>query len=51
MEGNIIFVDYNLSFWRHYGDDLTNKKSQNYNIIIKNNGFLLVEKGMGSAYG
>lgn len=51
MEGNIIFIDYDLSSWRHYKDDLTNKKFENYGTIIKKTGFVLIEKGMGSVYG
>lgn len=50
MEGNIIFIDYDLSSWRHYKDDLMNKKFENYGTIIKKTGFVLIEKGMGSVY-
>ncbi|MGN1044107.1 MAG: DUF4417 domain-containing protein [Acutalibacteraceae bacterium] len=51
MMGNIVSVDYNLSSWRHYQDDLPKENSKNYGIIIKKIGFILNEKGMGSAYG
>ena len=51
MEGNIIFVDYDLSSWQHYDDDLTGQKSVNNGIIIKKSGFIFSEKGMGYSHG
>ena len=51
MEGNIIFVDYDLSSWRHYNDDQTGQKRMKNDIIIKKSGFVLREKGMGNSRG
>lgn len=51
MEGNIIFVDYDLSSWQHYNDDLSGQKSMKDGIIVKKSGFVLAEKGMGHSRG
>lgn len=64
MEGNIIYVDYELSSWKHQNDDIipyeftkyrTEKLniSENNDIIIKRMIGIIhpCEKGMGSAYG
>lgn len=65
MQGNILFVDYDLSSWQHYDDDnieLPYTQSEKYmlgmerlpqgsNIIIKSNGFIMNEKGSGSVHG
>lgn len=65
MEGNIIFVDYELSSWRHMNEDISQSYSpylkyicgeekwpENCDIIRKV-GYVIpdVEKGSGSAYG
>lgn len=66
MQGNIIFVDYELSSWRYMNDDpyVPSKYAkyicgvepwpEDYGIIIKSTGHILSDykiKGMGSAYG
>lgn len=59
MEGNIIYVDYDLSSWRHMEDDIVPKEAVKHtygiltkptvrDIIIKTG---YVCKGSGSAYG
>ncbi len=63
MEGNIIFVDYELSSWKYQNDDYQPSKYAKYitgalslppdcGIMIKR-GFVVPDevKGMGSAYG
>lgn len=65
MEGNILFVDYDLSSWQHYDEDRVelpytqsekyilgiDKPSPNSNIIIKSSGYITNEKGNGSVHG
>lgn len=66
MEGNILFVDYDLSSWQHYEDDKLelpytqmekyalgiNTPSQNSNIVVKfNDNSLFTFKGNGSVFG
>ncbi len=51
MRGNILFVDYDLSSWRHYSDDLDKcfVKTKTY---FYNNKFLIsADKGMGDSHG
>jgi len=66
MEGNILFVDYDLSSWQHYEDDKIElpytqmekyllgleKPSPKSNIVVKysNHSYFTI-KGNGSAYG
>lgn len=65
MHGNIVFVDYDLSSWRHMNDDPyvpskyakyicgAEPRPENFDIVIKT-GKVLSDyeiKGMGSAYG
>ena len=66
MQGNILFVDYDLSSWQHYEDDKIEmpytqmekyvlgieKPSSNSNIIIKyNHNSPMILKGNGSVHG
>ena len=66
MEGNIIYVNYELSSWRYFNTDEVYKpskyfsyisgavsKPENCGIIVKSYGYVLADsqKGMGSAYG
>lgn len=66
MEGNIIYVNYELSSWRYFDVDETYKpskyfeyiseitnKPENCDIIVKSYGYVLKDnfKGMGDAYG
>lgn len=66
MQGNIVFVDYELSSWRYMNDDpYVPSKYAKYicraepwpedcDIIIKSTGYILSDyeiKGMGSAHG
>ena len=66
MQGNIVFVDYELSSWRYMNDDPyvpskyvkyicgTEPWPEDCDIIIKSTGHILSDyeiKGMGSAYG
>lgn len=66
MEGNIIYVNYELSSWRYFNTDEvyepskyfsyisgTVSKPENCDIIVKSYGYVLADnlKGMGSAYG
>ena len=66
MEGNIIYVNYELSSWRYFNVDevykpskyfeyisgITNKP-ENCDIVVKSYGYVLKDnfKGMGDAYG
>ena len=62
MEGNIVFVDYELSSWKHqekeyepspYAKYITGELPlpENSGIIIKRGCLISADKGMGSAYG
>ena len=66
MEGNVIYVNYELSSWRYFNTDEVYEpskyfdyisgavsKSENCGIIVKSYGYVLADsqKGMGSAYG
>ena len=66
MEGNIIYVNYELSSWRYFNVDETYKpskyfeyisgitnKPENCDIIVKSYGYVLADnlKGMGNAHG
>ncbi len=66
MEGNIIYVNYELSSWRYFNTDEVYEpskyfsyisgavsKPENCGIIVKSYGYVLADsqKGMGSAYG
>lgn len=66
MEGNIIYVNYELSSWRYFNTDEVYKPSKYFNyisgtvskpencdIIVKSYGYVLADnlKGMGSVYG
>ena len=54
MQGNILYVDYELSSWRHYEDDACKEYGNNSTNIIKyHSGYILSDanKGMGSAFG
>ena len=66
MQGNIVFLDYDLSSWRHMDDDLpplskyapyicgAKPVPEGSKLIIKQRGQVLSlyeEKGMGSAFG
>ena len=62
MEGNIIFVDYELSSWKYQGIEYEQSPfvkyitgelplPQNSGIIIKRGCLIPSDKGMGSAYG
>ncbi len=62
MEGNIVYIDYELSSWKYQADYkpspyvkyITGELPlpQNSGIIVKRNGWLMpLEKGTGSAYG
>lgn len=57
MEGNILYINYDLSSWRHYGDDEVKAygKDNTSNIIKKyRSGYVLpydLTKGTGSVFG
>lgn len=56
MEGNILYINYDLSSWRHYGDDEVKGKTHTSSVITKyHSGYVLpydaVAKGTGSAFG
>ncbi len=58
MEGNILYINYDLSSWRHYNDDevKTYGKDNTSNIITKyHSGYVRpydnITKGTGSAFG
>ncbi len=62
MEGNIVYIDYELSSWKYQADYkpspyvkyITGELPlpQNSGIIVKRNGWLMpLDKGTGSAYG
>lgn len=54
MQGNILYIDYELSSWRHYEDDACKEYGDTGQIITKyNSGYVLSceTKGMGSAFG
>ncbi len=62
MEGNIVYIDYELSSWKYQADYAPSPYvkyitgelplPQNSGIIVKRNGWLMpLEKGTGSAYG
>ena len=56
MKGNIIYVDYDLSSWRHMADDVVMIKHTNTLTDENTNGKIIkrycyTEKGGGSAYG
>ena len=56
MEGNVIYVDYDLSSWRHMADDVVMIKHTNILTDENTNGKIIkrycyIEKGGGSAYG
>lgn len=61
-QGDIVFVDYDLSSWQYMDEDYVLSKyakyicglelsPENSGIIIKRNGYVLADKGMGSAEG
>ena len=59
MEGDIVYVDYELSSWKHDGDDIGKARAaqpQEGIRIIKRTGFVMsddafLQKGSGSAFG
>lgn len=54
MQGNIVYVDYDLSSWKHDEDDLEKVRSaasQKGIRIVKRTGYVVFDKGGGSAYG
>ena len=54
MEGNIVHADYELSSWKHDEDDLekAHEATSNEGIrIVKRTGYVMLDKGGGSAYG
>lgn len=48
MQGNIVYVDYDLSSWKHDEDDLDKAKTYR---ITKHTGYVVLDKGGGSAEG
>lgn len=56
MEGNILYIDYDLSSWQHYSDDEIKEKAHTSNIITKYHYTYVIpydsiSKGTGSAFG
>lgn len=53
MEGNILYVNYELSSWRHYNEDECKEASVHVPCLITKRGYVqnYSLKGSGSAYG
>ncbi|MCM1364384.1 MAG: DUF4417 domain-containing protein [Faecalibacterium sp.] len=53
MKGNIVYIDYDLSSWRHYEDDIVKSNNVKAERIKHIYGYVsnYIKKGTGSAYG
>ena len=53
MRGNILFVDYDLSSWQHYSDDLDKCfiTRKTYYYDKNDNALIPTDKGMGDSHG
>jgi len=54
LEGNIVHVDYDLSSWKHDEDDVGKSYEAEHSEgirIVKHTGYVVFEKGGGSAFG
>ena len=52
MQGNIVYVDYDLSSWKHEEEDLEKRHEPSEGIrIVKRTGYVVFDKGGGSAHG